>query len=64
MPRIAITLHLGPMVKIDIDGASCSEIAEALVGFENLNKTIDGMFSDLARRVFPDGVPVGEEEAS
>lgn len=64
MPRIVITLHLGPMVKIDIEGASCPEIAEALAGFETLNETIDGMFSDLARRVFPDGVPVGEEDAS
>lgn len=64
MPRIVITLHLGPMVKIDIEGASCPEIAEALSGFEALNETIDGMFSDLARRVFPDGLPVDEGAAS
>jgi hypothetical protein len=64
MPRIVITLHLGPMVKIDIEGASCPEIAEALAGFERLNETVDSMFSDLARRVFPDGAPTGEEEAS
>jgi hypothetical protein len=63
MPRIVITLHLGPMVKIDIEGASCPEIAEALAGFERLNETVDSMFSDLARRVFPDGVPTGEEDA-
>ena len=63
MPRIVITLHLGPMVKIDIEGASCSEITEALAGFERLNETVDGMFSDLAQRVFPDGVPTSEEEA-
>ena len=64
MPRIAITMHLGPMVRIDIEGASCPEIAEALAGFEALNETIDGMFSDLAGRVFPDGIPTGEEDAS
>lgn len=63
MPRIVITLHLGPMVKIDIEGASCPEIAEALAGFEKLNETVDSMFSDLARRVFPDGASAGEEEA-
>jgi hypothetical protein len=56
MPRIVISLHLGPMVKIDIEGASCPEIAEALAGFEKLNDTVDSMFSDLARRVFPEGV--------
>ena len=64
MPRIVITLHLGPMVKIDIEGASCEEITGALTGFEALNGTIDGMFSDLARRVFPEGVSLGEDEAS
>jgi hypothetical protein len=62
MPRIVITLHLGPMVKIDIEGSSCPEIAEALEGFEKLNDTVDNMFSDLARRVFPDGVPAGVAE--
>jgi hypothetical protein len=64
MPRIVITLHLGPMVKFEIEGASCPEIAEALEGYERLNRTVDSMFSDLAQRVFPDGAPGGEEEAS
>lgn len=49
-----MSLQLGPMVKIDIEGASCPEIAEALHGFEALNKTVDDMFSDLAKRVFPE----------
>jgi hypothetical protein len=61
MPRIVIQLHLGPMVKIDIEGANCPEIAEALAGFEKLNDTVDSMFSDLARRVFPDGEPTQED---
>ncbi len=63
MPRIVISLRLGPMVRIDIEGSSCPEIAEALSGFEKLNDTVDSMFSDLANRVFPEGVPAGEEEA-
>jgi hypothetical protein len=49
-----MSLQLGPMVKIDIEGANCPEIADALVGFEQLNKTVDAMFSDLAKRVFPE----------
>jgi hypothetical protein len=49
-----MSLQLGPMVKIDIEGANCPEIAEALQGFEKLNKTVDDMFSDLAKRVFPE----------
>jgi hypothetical protein len=56
-----MSLQLGPMVKIDIQGESCSEITDALRGFEQLNKTVDAMFSDLANRVFPevDAVPEG-----
>jgi len=70
MPRIVISMRLGPMVKIDIEGSSCPEIAEALAGFEKLNDTVDSMFSDLARRVFPEGEaeppakPFSEETAS
>jgi hypothetical protein len=54
MPRIFMSLQLGPMVKIDIEGENCSEITAALRGFEQLNETVDSMFSDLARRVFPE----------
>jgi hypothetical protein len=64
MARISISLNLGPMVRIDIEGDSCPEIVEALTGFEKLNDTVDSMFSDLAQRVFPDGVPSGEKDAS
>jgi hypothetical protein len=42
------------MVKINIEGSNCPEIAEALQGFEKLNSTVDAMFSDLAKRVFPE----------
>jgi hypothetical protein len=64
MARIRISLNLGPMVRIDIEGESCPEIVEALTDFEKLNDTVDSMFSDLAQRVFPDGVPSGEKDAS
>jgi hypothetical protein len=55
MARINLSLQLGPMVRIDIEGANCPEITEALRGFEHLNRTVDAMFSDLAKRVFPEG---------
>jgi hypothetical protein len=64
MARIRISLNLGPMVRIDIEGESCPEIVAALTDFEKLNDTVDSMFSDLAQRVFPDGVPSGEKDAS
>jgi hypothetical protein len=54
MPKIYMSLQLGPMVKIDIQGENCSEISTALHGFEQLNETVDAMFSDLARRVYPE----------
>jgi hypothetical protein len=57
MARINLSLQLGPMVRIDIEGENCSEITEALRGFEHLNKSVDAMFSDLAKRVFPEGEP-------
>jgi hypothetical protein len=64
MPRISMSLQLGPMVKIDIHGESCSEITNALQGFEQLNKTVDAMFSDLATRVFPAAEPGPKQNAT
>ena len=61
MPKIYMSLQLGPMVKIDIQGENCSEITNALKGFEELNQTVDAMFSDLAKRVFPDVEPGAKE---
>ena len=60
MPRIFMSLQLGPMVKIDIEGDNCPEITAALQGFEQLNQTVDAMFSDLAKRVFPENHSAGE----
>jgi hypothetical protein len=54
MPNINLQIRLGPMVRFDISGESCAEITEALKGFEQLNKTVESMFSDLADKVYPD----------
>jgi hypothetical protein len=62
MPSITLSIRLGPMVQFLVEGRSCTEIAEALEGFEKLNKTVDAMFSDLAERVYPEGVKGEGEE--
>ena len=54
MPRITMSIRLGPMVRFQVEGQTCAEIAESLKGFEELNETVDTMFSDLAERVYPD----------
>ena len=54
MPRINMSIRLGPMVQFQIAGDNCREIAAALDGFEELNQTVDAMFSDLAERVYPE----------
>lgn len=60
MPRINLSIRLGPMVHFDVQGESCHEIAKALEGFERLNETVDAMFSDLARRVYPEEAGAAE----
>lgn len=62
MARINLSIRLGPMVHFEVQGESCQEIAKALDGFERLNQTVDAMFSDLARRVYPEGEAAGEAE--
>ena len=63
MARIRLTLQIGPMVRVDIEGENCPDIAQALQGFENLNQTVDAMFGDLAKRVFPETeAPSGRSE--
>ena len=64
MPRINLSIRIGPMVHFTVQGDSCKQVAEALQGFETLNEIVDRMFSDLAARVYPDGeVPPPEPEA-
>jgi hypothetical protein len=47
------------MVSIQIEGNTCTEIAEALSGYERLNSQIEGLCSGLADKVYPD-----QEEAN
>jgi hypothetical protein len=65
VPRINLSIRLGPMVHFEVQGENCTQVAEALKGFEQLNLVVEAMFSDLAGRVYPDGEvpPVASEEA-
>jgi hypothetical protein len=56
MPSMTLKIHLGPLVYFQVEGENCREIADALQGFDELNRTVDAMCSDLAGRVYPDGV--------
>lgn len=64
MPRISLSIRLGPMVHFDVQGENCAQVAQALEGFERLNEIVDAMCSDLANRVYPDGPPDGAAEPS
>lgn len=55
---MTLRVRLGPLVFFEVEGDSCHEIAKALDGYEELNRTVDEMFSDLAERVYPEGVDV------
>lgn len=50
-----VKIRLGPLVTVDINGANCGEIIEALHGHHELNKILDSMCSDLAERIYPEG---------
>jgi hypothetical protein len=64
MPRINLSIRLGPMVHFEVQGENCTQVADALTGFERLNQIVETMFSDLAERVYPDGeIPEPHEEA-
>ncbi|MDA8051274.1 MAG: hypothetical protein M0002_14945 [Rhodospirillales bacterium] len=63
MARINLSIRLGPMVHFEVQGQNCEEIAKALDGFERLNQTVDAMFTDLARRVYPEGGEEAQEKA-
>jgi hypothetical protein len=54
MPSIIMKMQLGPLVSIQIEGSTCKEIAEALQGYEQLNKQVEGLCSGLADKVYPD----------
>jgi hypothetical protein len=68
--NITLTIRLGPLVSLKVTGQSCEELAQALEGYDHLNQRVDAMCSDLAERVYPEGVEMdyeqheGEEEAA
>ena len=57
MARMSLRIQLGPLVAFSVEGENCRELAAALEGFDDLNKTVDAMCSDLAERVYPEGTP-------
>ncbi len=59
-PRVNLSVRLGPMVHFEVEGENCTELADALQGFQRLNQLVDEMFSDLANRVYPDGDATGD----
>ena len=59
---ITLEIKLGHMVSFEIRGASCKELTTALEGYDQLNLLLDGMFSDLAGRIYPEGVEPADEE--
>ena len=52
--NILLKVRIGPLVYIEIEGDNCKEVTDALKGFEELNRRIDAMCSDLADRVYPE----------
>lgn len=61
---LTLKIRLGPLVSLEVNGNNCEEISEALKGFEILNRQIDAMCSDLAERVYPEGMESKTKEGS
>lgn len=59
---ITLTVRLGPLVSLRVNGNSCRELAEALEGYEGLNASLEAMCSGLAEKVYPEGME--EEETA
>ena len=59
MAEIKLTVQIGTMVLLEVEGDNCSEIAGVLTGWESMNTQIEHLCDDLARR-FPSEVPVDE----
>lgn len=53
--NITLSIRLGPLVSLKVNGASCHDIAKALEGHEQLNEQVNAMCSNLAERVYPEG---------
>ena len=55
---ITLSIRLGPLVSLRVNGQSCHELAKALEGYDNLNHHINAMCGDLAERIYPDGLDI------
>ena len=53
---ITLSIRLGPLVTLKVTGQSCHELAQALEGHEDLNRSINVMCGDLADRIYPEGM--------
>ncbi len=53
---ITLSIRLGPLVSIRINGENCRELAEALEGYDHLNHRVNAMCGDLAERIYPEGM--------
>lgn len=56
---ITLSIRLGPLVSLRVNGQSCHELAKALEGYDNLNHHINAMCGDLAERIYPEGIDLG-----
>jgi hypothetical protein len=59
---MVLRVRLGPLVFFQVEGENCQELIDALEGFEELNRKVDAMCTDLAERVYPEGVKGGREQ--
>lgn len=61
--HISLKIRFGPLVSFEVTGQNCKEIFEALKGYEELNRQLDSMCTDLAARIYPEGLGAeGAEE--
>jgi hypothetical protein len=60
---ITLNIRLGPLVSLKITGDSCHDLAKALEGYDHLNVKLDALCSDLAERIYPEGVDLKAEPA-
>lgn len=56
MAELKLTVQIGTMVLLEVEGDNCSEIAGVLNGWESMNAQVERLCDDLARR-FPSEVP-------
>lgn len=60
---VTMRIRVGPWVFFQIDGPNCKEVAAAMDGYEDLNNKLEAMFSDLAQRIYPEGLDYAAQEA-